>query len=283
NGTMSRVGQAGPATGAQIPSLGGVATSNPGAVTAPLTIMPGGTTYVSVWLNPDTNPTYQRRVDVELWKNGTQKIGSSNATDVFTPTSSINMLRTFSIDVPTMDTAANHLAEGDYLQLRIINNSPTSTQRTLRFVQLSGDQRSTVTIPTSTVIHVEELGIFTAPYPATTQAESHGPGQTIRIRARVSDPFGYADITGGTLTIKAPGGAPVATVPVVNGTHDVASETSGAIRLYDVPYTIPAGAASGAWTASFTANEGYEETISHTANIGFTVGATVTLEKVWGA
>src|SRR5690606_41401901 len=93
-------------------------------------------------------------------------------------------------------------------------SSDLSALRTLAFWPLNDGQPSKLTLPTSTVIHVDSLAVYAAAYPDETQTDSYDPGQTVWIRAQVSDPFGYEDITGGSLVIKAPSGVTLSTTEV---------------------------------------------------------------------
>jgi hypothetical protein len=171
---------------------------------------------------------------------------------------------------------------GDQLVLRIYNDSDTGgNDRSIQFQQFNAGSGSTVTISTPTVVHVDSVNIYSAAYPATTQATSYGQGDTLYVRASVSDPFGFADISGGSVVIKNPSGTTVTTATLVNGTHT--KTTSGATRVYEYAYTVPASPPTGTWTASVTANEGSEGTITHTGSGTFAVGGRVTLRKTWGA
>ncbi len=54
---------------------------------------------------------------------------------------------------------------------------------------------SKLNLPTQTIINVDGVEFFDAPYPGGTSISSAGVGQTVYIRITVSDPFGAYDIT----------------------------------------------------------------------------------------
>jgi uncharacterized repeat protein (TIGR01451 family)/fimbrial isopeptide formation D2 family protein len=283
NDTMTRVAQGAPAANT---TSSGVAVYHDfvlSGVSNPLNIAAGSAINISLWLarNGSTTTT-TRNVYVKLFKRvgvTDTQIGGQSGTVTFSSTALAK--QNFTITAPSFGTAGN-LAAGDMLVLRLYNDSDTGgNDRSVQFQQYNAGSGSTVTISTPTVVHVDSVNIYSAAYPSTSQAASYGQGDTIYIRASVSDPFGFADISGGTIAIKNPVGTTVATPTLVNGTHTKA--TSGAIRVYEYAYAIPASPTVGGWTASVTANEGSEGTITHTGNGGFNVGGKVTLRKTWGA
>ncbi len=252
-------------------------------VSSGLNIAAGSTINIDLWLarNGSTTTT-TRNVYVKLYKRvgvTDTQIGAQSGTVTFSATTLAK--QSFTITAPSFGTAGN-LAVGDQLVLRIYNDSDTGgNDRSILFQQFNAGSGSTVTISTPTVVHVDSVNIYSAAYPATTQATSYGQGDTLYVRASVSDPFGFADISGGSVVIKNPGGTTVTTATLVNGTHT--KTTSGATRVYEYAYTVPASPPTGTWTASVTANEGSEGTITHTGNGTFAVGGRVTLRKTWGA
>jgi uncharacterized repeat protein (TIGR01451 family) len=282
NDTMTRVAQS---TGAANTTSSGVNVYHDfllGGVSSGLNIAAGSTINIDLWLarNGSTTTT-TRNVYVKLYKRvgvTDTQIGGQSNTVSFNATTLAK--QSFTITAPSFGTAGN-LAVGDQLVLRVYNDSDTGgNDRSIQFQQYNGSG-STVTISTPTVVHVDSVNIYSAAYPATTQATSYGQGDTLYVRASVSDPFGFADISGGSVAIKNPSGTTVTSATLVNGTHT--KTTSGATRVYEYAYTVPASPPTGTWTASVTANEGSEGTITHTGNGTFAVGGRVTLRKTWGS
>jgi uncharacterized repeat protein (TIGR01451 family)/fimbrial isopeptide formation D2 family protein len=249
------------------------------SVVNPLTIVNSSTINIALWLQRSGSTTSTtRNVYVQLLKNSAAQIGGNSNTVSFTSTTLA--LQNFTITAPSSGNAGN-LQPGDTLVLRV-HDTTVGTTRSVGLAQYNAGQGSTVTINTSTVVHVDSVTAYSAAYPSTAQATSYGQGETVYLRAEVSDPFGFDDISGGTIEVKDAGGATVATAALVNGTHTVGTP-SGATRVYEYAYTVPAAASVGGWTASVTANEGTEGTVSHTGNGGFNVGGKITLRGEWGA
>lgn len=283
NDTMTRVAQA--AAASNTTSSGAAVYHDfvlPG-VSSALNIAAGSTINISLWLARNgSTTTINRTVYLKLFKRvgvTDTQIGGQSGSVTFSSTALA--LQSFTITAPSFGSAGN-LAVGDKLVLRVYNDSDTGgNDRSILFQQFNAGSGSTVTVSTPTVVHVDSVNLYSAAYPATTQATSYGQGDVLYVRASVSDPFGFADISGGSVVIKNPSGTTVTTATLVNGTHT--KSTSGATRVYEYAYTVPVSPPTGTWTASVTANEGAEGTISHTGSGTFAVGGRMTLRKTWGA
>ena len=178
------------------------------------------------------------------------------------------------ISVPIAIAADVNLAAGDYIRVVLTNTSVNN--RAFQIRTLNGADKSKLQIQTDTVINVDNVEVFSAPYPATTQYSSYEPGSTVYIRTIVSDPFGTADITATNITITDP----TATVQVPGFTLPPSSivSSTGSSLLYEYQYTIPV-APNGCWEVSITANEG-SEGISHTVKSIMVVGRPdITISK----
>ncbi len=120
---------------------------------------------------------------------------------------------------------------------------------------------SKINLPVSTYINVNSLEVYNAAYPGgsiITNNTSLG-GTTKYLRAVVSDPFGYDDITALNMTITPTG--------TVSSATSVA--TSGCTKTYEYVWTIPASTSNYSIVA--TAKEGYENTVTHSKTINHTV------------
>ncbi|RLA41080.1 MAG: hypothetical protein DRR42_25080 [Gammaproteobacteria bacterium] len=116
---------------------------------------------------------------------------------------------------------------------------------------------------------MDSVTSYAAAWPAVTAPANsfYGTGQTIYVRAVISDPFGSYDITSASVTIKNPGGTAVVT--------DVAMtvvDTTSAIKTYEYSYTIPDIGPAGTWTTTVTGLEGAENTVFDSGNGFFKVG-----------
>ncbi len=110
---------------------------------------------------------------------------------------------------------------------------------------------SKIDLPVTTFINVNSVKFYDGPYPGGNIITTVQPGNTCYIRSVVSDPFGFSDITGLDVSIN-PIGASLTAVSV-NG--------SGCSRVFEAPWTVPAGAAT--YTITATAKEGTENTVTH--------------------
>ena len=114
------------------------------------------------------------------------------------------------------------------------------------------------------VINVDSIGLYSAAYNGGSIVSSVAPGATVYIRTQVSDPFGYADISGATITIIDSGGTVRVAATALDPTYLKAS--SGAIKTYEYAYTVPAtGVPVGVWSIKIIAAEGAEGIVTDTA------------------
>ena len=120
---------------------------------------------------------------------------------------------------------------------------------------------SRIDLPVSTYIEVVSLDVYTAAYPAGLPVTS-GVGGTKYIRATVTDPFGFADITGLNITI-TPTGSSFAATSVA---------TAGCTRTYQYVWNVPATSTN--YNISAIAREGFENTVTNTKNTSFSVCST---------
>lgn len=166
------------------------------------------------------------------------------------------------------------LPAGSTLTLSIANTTTGSGNRVLT-VDPNG---SFVNLPSKTVINVDSVRFFAAAYPGGTAVTTAAPGDTLYVRAVVSDPFGSFDITSAVISLTDPAGN-----PAVNGAAMTQVADSGAAtKTYEYAYTLPGAGPGGAWSAQVTALEGSEGSITHRRNAAVTVqqgGAELTLVK----
>lgn len=143
----------------------------------------------------------------------------------------------------------------------------------------SGGNNSYISLPSLNIINVDSVMPYSAAHPSTTAPLGgfFGGGQTVYLRAVVSDPFGSFDITSATITIKDPGGTTV----VANAAMGQVADSGSITKTFEYPYTIPTSTGSGSWTALVTAHEGTERTISDDGAGAFGVGLPdITLVKM---
>ncbi|RLI52754.1 MAG: hypothetical protein DRP09_17260, partial [Candidatus Thorarchaeota archaeon] len=136
------------------------------------------------------------------------------------------------------------------LILRIDNpGSPTQDLR-VYVGDSSGNYRSRIEMDTTTYISVD----WVKTYSGATEQTVFSPGDTVTIKALVSDPFGSYDISQARITIRDP-----TNTVVVNNQPMTLEATDGSSpsvwKRYTYDYNIPAGAQRGQYTITVTAYE----------------------------
>ena len=116
----------------------------------------------------------------------------------------------------------------------------------------SSTKPSVISLPTTTIINVDSLGLYTGAYPSATVAGSANNGQTIYVRVAVSDPFGSYDVNHLTLAVTDPS-LGVSTVTLTN-VQVVADD--GCVKTYEYPWVT--GSLQGNYQLLATAYEGTE-------------------------
>jgi uncharacterized repeat protein (TIGR01451 family) len=175
---------------------------------------------------------------------------------------------TTSTTTPTLVTfilpnaIARSFPAGSIFTLTVEQVSPSSgTTRVHPFGAGTGWTRnSRIEFDATTVIDVASVQAFAAPYPAGTVASSYAPGTSIWVRATVTDPFGSFDITGASVTIVDAG----ATTRVAAAAMTLVNDDGVATRIYEYPYTLPAGGPVGGWSLQVVATEGTEGLVADT-------------------
>ncbi|MBI9084248.1 MAG: DUF11 domain-containing protein [Desulfobacterales bacterium] len=124
-----------------------------------------------------------------------------------------------------------------------------------------------------TVINVDNVAFYDDAYPAGSAITNVLPGNTVYVRATVSDPFGAADITGATVDLVDPEG----TVVVDDEAMTAVTTTGIHPKIFETSVTIPSDGAANYWTATVTAIEGSEGTVTD-AGVG-----TILVTSVIGA
>jgi uncharacterized repeat protein (TIGR01451 family) len=148
---------------------------------------------------------------------------------------------------------------GSTFSLAVTNLSSGSGTRSVNLTPYSGSNYSRIELDSATIINVNSVQTWTQAWNGGAQQGTWNPGNTLFIRATVSDPFGSFDISGATVSIIDPGGTTVLadqamTALVASG----CGSTTSATCVLQYPYTVPVSAALGSWTLRVTANEGVE-------------------------
>ena len=146
---------------------------------------------------------------------------------------------------------------GDTLSLRI-RNQHSGVFYLYPYYQ---NQNSKLTLDALTVVNVDIVAFYDAPYPGGTVLTTCNGSETVYVRAVVSDPFGSFDISSAALTLTSSAGD-----EVVRGVAmtEVTTEANGAHKTYEYAFqNWPVPAVSGNWTARVTAEEGTEGLVRH--------------------
>lgn len=238
----------------------------------PLTLQPGPFA-VRLWLARSDGLlplSSARQFTIALVNSSLGTIASLN-NDIQLQTSP--SLLNFTLNVPAAVTAP----AGSTFSLVITNNSSTGflTTPRLNVYPVNNGQYSRVELQSATVINVDAVQTYDAPYPAGTLTTTFARGATVYVRATVSDPFGSFDITGADLTIVDPNANALAPAAMNAKTE------SGALKTYEYAFAIPANAASGAWTLRVVAREGTEGQVTDLGIGSFVVGMpAISIEKI---
>ncbi len=193
--------------------------------------------------------------------------------------------RTFTFNVPQTDGSCNPLGGGPItipagasITLAVDNQVGGSSTGQAIFVYPFSDSSpdtSRTELPSTTVINVDSLTFYDAPFPGGTPVTALSRGQDVYVRTVVSDPFGTADISAVNYSI-TDALAATAAAGAMPQVQDSGADTA----TYEIAYTIPLSGPDGNWTVDVSADEGTEGTVSHSAQAGFqVVGANVLLEK----
>lgn len=158
---------------------------------------------------------------------------------------------------------------GRNIRFRVTNNTATAGRTILlRPVVTTNYTRLRPTI--KTVVNVNSITAYSAAYPSVTIPTSFAGASNAYIRAVVSDPFGFADITSGAITIRNPVGTALVTSAAMTSVA-----TSANLRTYEYVYAIPQNSLGGNWTATVVAKEGAENTIQDTGIDSFQVDQAI--------
>lgn len=154
---------------------------------------------------------------------------------------------------PALSSAVT-IPSGQALSLDVVNSVAGLS---FRIDYDSVTKNSRITIPTTTVIHTDSIGVYDAPYPGGSLVTNPFNGQVLYVRTVVGDPFGAYDITSVGLVIDGPGTADDITTSL--GAANVVATTASA-KTYE--YVWRSGATTGAYSIAATGREGFEGTVT---------------------
>jgi choice-of-anchor A domain-containing protein/uncharacterized repeat protein (TIGR01451 family) len=121
---------------------------------------------------------------------------------------------------------------------------------------------SKIDLPATSVIDIDNLAVYDAPFPGGSVITDEFTGTTVYVRTVVSDPFGDYDITGLDLEIVDP----FNTSTFATGTE---VGTAGCTKTYEYVWNTPT--TPGNYDLIVTAKEGFENTVVDEATTPFTL------------
>ena len=146
-----------------------------------------------------TNGNRTVRVDLQCSSGGT----------TLTQSRTLNLNATitaYAFALPLAGTVS--CGQGNYWNLTVSQTDTAGTST--RVYPQSGGNPSHADLPSTTVINVNSIGLYSATYPGAGTVSYVTPGGTVYIRAVVSDPFGSYDIVNAPIIIiKNPSGTAV--------------------------------------------------------------------------
>lgn len=236
------------------------------ALQTPLTLAAGNFS-VPLWLSRNNTGSNTRVLQFTFSNSVTGAIGAPVSVSFGSlPNNTVGS--GFPTQVTLNNPTLRTFPAGSTFSLRIVQTSPTNTGSIVRVHPYGGGiAYSRILLNSNTVINVDSVATYTAAYPGGTAATSFNPGNTVHVRAVVSDPFGSFDITGATLRLVDPGG----TVRVNGLAMTQVADSGTSTKTYQYVYALPTNAVTGGWTMEVTAREGTENTVTDLGVDGFIV------------
>ncbi len=224
-------------------------TLNP-ALQTTLTLNSGNFTVNLLLARVGNNNTRTVRVTLNNSALGPIATTSTNISNMpTTPT-----MRTF-----TLSTGGVTAPAGSTFSLVVTNNS-SSSSRQVSLTPYSGAQYSRVDLNSATIINVNSVTTWSAAFNGGIAQSAFQPGNTVYVRAQISDPFGSFDISSARITIRDPSNADVITdqLMTAQGAPATCNSQSAATCIFQYAFTVPPSAAAGGWTVRVTGHEGVE-------------------------
>ncbi len=228
-------------------------TQNP-VMCGNLSLPAGGLVKVKLWLvsHSGMGGTGSKTISATIKKNGTGFI-TINSAAFYDQSGTANDTLVFSGAL----ASAVSLANGDIISMDITTSLAGAS------FQISYDATtvpSMLRLPASNVIDFTQFALYNAAYPSGSIITNAYNGETVYVRATVTDPFGYYDIHDVALRITDPslGNTDVAMTPV---------DSTGCTKTFQ--YIWPTGTTQGNYTLRAIASEGYENEVKDTTQTIF--------------
>ncbi|HUQ52844.1 MAG TPA: hypothetical protein VM692_11530, partial [Gammaproteobacteria bacterium] len=230
------------------------------------TTLSAGNIAVPLWLRRNNNTgTNSRTVQVTLANTVTGTIGSATQTLTTLPSAGSPALVNFVLPNP----AAATFPAGSAFRVTITQTAPNVAGRTTLVypVGATAGSYSRAVLNSATVVNVDSVQTFNAAYAGGVAQGSFNVGNTVYVRAVISDPFGSFDISAARISITDA----ASVVRLASAALPQVADSGAATRTYEYAYVVPAGAPPGGWTVQVTGVEGTEATVTDTRVGGFVV------------
>ena len=173
--------------------------------------------------------------------------------DTISFTSTTMTMRTF-----TLNTGGVTAPAGSTFALVVSNSSNNTAGRTVDVTPYSGTNYSRIDLNSLSVINVNSVHAFNAPYNGGAVQASFYPGATVYLRATISDPFGSFDISSATISLLDPANGAIVTNQPMTAVAPTCNQQNSAVCVFEYAHTIPASPPIGNYTVRVTGNEGVE-------------------------
>ena len=159
-----------------------------------------------------------------------------------------------------LNTAGITAPVGSTFSLAVTNLTTGSGTRSVNLTPYTGTSYSRIELDSATIINVDSVTTWTQGWNTGAQQATWNPGNTLYVRATVSDPFGSFDIASATVSIIDAGGNTLVAnqAMTAQGAAAGCGLTTSATCVLQYQYVVPAAPVFGSWTVRVTANEGVE-------------------------
>jgi trimeric autotransporter adhesin len=221
---------------------------------------------VRLWLRRGSNNPTSRNVTVTL--TASDGFTTTVTNPVTPPNSTTPTLADFSLP----NTLARTFPVGTTFTLTVAN-AGSNTISIYPYGNGTAGNNSRIEFNATTVVNVDSVTTWSAAFNGGVAQTTFYPGQSVFIRAQVSDPFGAFDIGGANITIIDPSNVTQLNnvAMVAQGAPATCGSTAAATCIFQTQFNVPASPSLGGWTIRVTAREGTEGTVTDLGVGNFTV------------
>ena len=202
-----------------------------------------------------TSGTSSRTINVTLRNSSTGQVATTSRTINNMSTSAV--MYTFTLNTAGMTAPLNSTFSLD------VNNDSFFGTRDIALTPYSNTLGySRVELNSATVINVDSVQTWSAAFNGGAQQASFLPGETVFVRAAISDPFGSFDISSARITVRDAANAVQVNnqLMTAQGAPATCNSTTATTCTFQYSFTLPSTPvpALGTWNISVIGNEGVE-------------------------